>query len=87
MATITRPVVIDDELQALEAAYAAPAFNPRLLADADESPIEADWAIAGAVAAILAIAVAIVIYICSVCQARSFTACYRAVVNYWTRGC
>lgn len=76
-----------DDLTALEAAYAAPAFAPKLLGAETDAPVEADWAIAAAVAAILGIAVAIVLYICSVCQARSFSACYDAVINYWTRGC
>jgi len=50
-------------------------------------PVDAEWAAAGAVAAVLGIALAVVIYICSVCEARSFNACYDAVVNYWTEGC
>ncbi|HOF64435.1 MAG TPA: hypothetical protein PLL54_09040 [Dermatophilaceae bacterium] len=48
---------------------------------------EAEWSVAGAVAAFLGIAVGVVIYICSVCQARSFWSCVNAVRNYWTRGC
>jgi len=48
---------------------------------------EAEWGVAALVAAVLGIAVAIVIYICSVCQARSYNACLNAVKNYWTRGC
>lgn len=48
---------------------------------------EAEVAVAALVAAVLGIAVAVVIYICSVCQARSYNACLNAVKNYWTRGC
>ncbi len=47
----------------------------------------AEWAIAAAVAAIVGIAVAIVLYICSVCQARSFNGCMIAIRKYWTTGC
>lgn len=75
------------ELAGLEAAFAAESFSPRLLDSGPGDLIEADWAIAGAVAAILGLGTAVVIYICSVCQARSFTSCYWAVINYWGWGC
>jgi hypothetical protein len=66
---------------------ARPAFAPRLLtADAREG-VDADWAVAGAVAGILGLGVGVVIFICSVCQARSFNACMNAVVNWWGAGC
>jgi hypothetical protein len=48
---------------------------------------EAEVAVAALVAAFLGLALAVVIYICSVCQARSFNACVNAVVNFWTTGC
>lgn len=71
----------------LEAAFAAPSFDPMLLTAEPETTIEADWAVVGAVAAILGLALGIVAYICSVCGARSFSACYSAVISYWGRGC
>jgi hypothetical protein len=61
--------------------------EPRALTSAHRNENEAEWAVAAVVAAVLGIAVAVVIYICSVCQARSFNACVNAVKNYWTRGC
>lgn len=65
-------------------AYAAPRLaRPEAPAVATES----QWAVAAAVAAFLGIAVAVVIYICSVCDARSFWACVNAVENYWGPGC
>ena len=68
-------------------AYAA----PRLLfaptpADVDNEFVAAA-AIVAAVAAILAIPLAVVLFICSVCQARSFWACYWDVINWWGWGC
>lgn len=87
MTSATSSVTTDEEVQQLEEAYAAPAFTPTLMVEEETAPVEADWAIVAAVAAILAVAVAIVLYICGVCQARSFNACYRAVINYWGRGC
>jgi ABC-type methionine transport system permease subunit len=48
---------------------------------------EAEVAVAALVAAFLGLALAVVIYICSVCQARSFNACVDAVVSFWTTGC
>jgi hypothetical protein len=61
--------------------------EPRALTSTHRNENEAEWAVAAVVAAVLGIAVAVVIYICSVCQARSFNACVNAVKNYWTRGC
>ncbi|MFC8192510.1 hypothetical protein ACFUMH_12720 [Cellulomonas sp. NPDC057328] len=60
---------------------------PRALTTARRDENEAEVAVAALVAAVLGIAVAVVIYICSVCQARSYNACLNAVKNYWTRGC
>lgn len=48
---------------------------------------EGEWAVFGAVAAVLGIAVSVVAYICGVCGARSFWACMSAVRNYWGAGC
>lgn len=78
---------VDTTIDELEEAFAAPAFTPTLLVDDESQNVEADWAVAAAVAAILGLLLAVVIYICSVCQARSFSACYRAVINFWGRGC
>jgi hypothetical protein len=64
-----------------------PDFAPRLVAVEEPEPAEADWAIAAAVAAILGIAVAVVAYICSVCNARSVNACVDAVRRYFGAGC
>ena len=61
--------------------------EPRALTTVERNESEAEWAVAAVVAAVLGIAVAVVIYICSVCQARSYSACVSAVKNYWTRGC
>ncbi len=71
----------------LEAAFAAPSFDPKLLNAYPDSTIEADWAVVGAVAAVLGLALAIVAYICGVCGARSFGSCYSAVISYWGQGC
>lgn len=81
------PSEVDWSASDLEAAFAAPAFQPTLLTADSEVVIEADWAVVGAVAAILGLALGIVAYICSVCGARSFNACYYAVISYWGRGC
>lgn len=76
-------MLIDDVLM-----HDAPgAFAPRLLAPATRDGRDAEWAVAGAVAAILGLAVGVVIFICSVCAARSFGACMDAVVNWWGAGC
>lgn len=75
------------EMAGFEAAFAADSFSPTFLDSDPCDMVEADWAIAGAVAAILGLSLAVVIYICSVCQARSFTSCYWAVINYWGWGC
>jgi len=60
---------------------------PALICEASRDETEADVAVWALVAAFLGIALAIVIYICSVCNARSFNACVNAVRNYWWRGC
>lgn len=69
--------------------FIIPAFDPRVenCSIEEGENVENDWAAAGAVAGVLAIGLAIVVYICSVCQARSFHACMSAVRNYWGRGC
>lgn len=77
----------DWSVSELEAAFAAPSFDPTLLSPDTNATVEADWAIVGAVAAILGLALGIVAYICSVCGARSFNSCYYAVISYWGRGC
>jgi hypothetical protein len=63
------------------------AFAPRLLTTGGRDAADAEWAVAGAVAGILGLAVGVVIFICSVCNARSFNACMSAVVNWWGAGC
>lgn len=78
---------VDWSASDLEAAFAAPSFDPTVLSPDSNATVEADWAVAGAVAAILGLALGIVLYICSVCGARSFSACYSAVISYWGRGC
>ncbi len=66
------------------AAYEA----PRILALPDRvAVVDNEVAVAALVAAILAIPLAVVIFICSVCSARSFWACYWAVINWWGPGC
>lgn len=60
---------------------------PRLLTSEVREETEAEWAVFAAVAAIIGVPLAIVIYICSVCEARSFDACMDAVWNYWGSGC
>jgi hypothetical protein len=62
-------------------------FAPRLLTADARDGADAEWAVAGAVAGILGLAVGVVIFICSVCAARSFGACMDAVVNWWGAGC
>lgn len=68
-------------------AYAPPA----LLSAPTDLDSDNEWlavaAIAAAVAAILALPLSVVIFICSVCGARSFTACYNDVINWWGAGC
>jgi len=62
--------------------------SPAVVGAADSAePVDAEWAAAAAVAAVLGLALAVVVYICTVCEARSFNACYNAVVDYWTQGC
>jgi hypothetical protein len=60
---------------------------PVLRTNRDLVRYEAEWAAAALVAAVLGIAVTVVVYICSVCNARSYNACLRAVQRYWTKGC
>ena len=60
---------------------------PAVMGSESRDQLEAEWAVVAAVAAILGIAIAVVAYICAVCQARSFNACMNAVKNYWTKGC
>ena len=60
---------------------------PRLAGGGDVAVIDAEWAAAAAVAAILGLSVAVVAYICTVCEARSFSACYHAVIAYFGDGC
>lgn len=62
--------------------------KPAVVADDGTAAIvDAEWAFAGLVAAITGIAVSVVIYICSVCDARSFDACLQAVRDYFDEGC
>jgi hypothetical protein len=65
----------------------AQAFAPRLLATGGREGVDSEWAVAGAVAGILGVGLGVVIFICSVCAARSFNACMNAVVNWWGSGC
>jgi hypothetical protein len=67
--------------------FAPQAFAPRLLAAGGREGVDSEWAVAGAVAGILGVALGVVIFICSVCAARSFNACMNAVVNWWASGC
>lgn len=60
---------------------------PTVLTGESRSDLQADAAVVGAVAAVTGVALGVVIYICSVCSARSFSSCLRAVRNYWTSGC
>ena len=63
------------------------AFAPRLLGSGGRDGADAEWAVAGAVAGLLGVALSVVIFICAVCNARSFNACMNAVVNWWGSGC
>ncbi|GAA3745753.1 hypothetical protein GCM10022239_21700 [Leifsonia bigeumensis] len=63
------------------------AFVPAIMTSDGLDETQAEVAIAALVAAFLGLALAVVIYICSVCQARSFQACVDAVISYWTTGC
>jgi hypothetical protein len=61
---------------------------PRMTDDVTElDAVDSEWAFAALVAALLGIAVAVVIYICTVCDARSFNSCYHAVKDYFNGGC
>lgn len=62
-------------------------FAPRLLTTSTRETSDVDWAVAAAVAGVLGFGTAFVFFICSVCQAQSFSACMAAVVNWWTTGC
>ncbi|WP_434513106.1 hypothetical protein [Clavibacter nebraskensis] len=77
----------ESDVAELDAALALPSFSPALLDEDAEAAVEADWGIVAAVAALLGLAIAVVAYICSVCEARSFDACRDAVVNYFGGGC
>lgn len=63
------------------------AFAPALLTSETFEETKAEVAVWALVAAFLGIGVGVVIYICSVCQARSFNSCVRAVQTFWTSGC
>lgn len=63
--------------------YAAPAVTSA----SGDTAVDAEWAVAGAVAAVLGLAVSTVAYICGVCEARSFDACLQAVKDYFGDGC
>lgn len=63
--------------------YAVPSVE---LVRAGSIDVDDEWAIAGVVAAYLGIAVGVVAYICSVCNARSFWSCVSAVRAYFSRG-
>jgi hypothetical protein len=78
--------LIDHDLADLDLDLAAWARPEALTADARDLQ-EGEWAVFGAVAAVLGIAVSVVAYICGVCGARSFWACMSAVRNYWGAGC
>lgn len=62
-------------------------FAPQLVGAPHAGEEHAEWGVAAAVAALLGVPLAIVIFICSVCTAQSFQACVDAVVSYWTTGC
>lgn len=88
--TIEKSRNLDEELTQLlieEGAYTA----PLVLAGDRRDEDQAEWAIAGVVIAAVSLAtgvsLGVVAYICSVCQARSFDACVRAVQNYFGAGC
>ena len=63
------------------------AFIPTVFGPEAQEETRAEAAVAGVVAAFLGIALAVVIFICSVCSAKSFSACVHAVGTWWTTGC
>lgn len=67
----------------MTATYVAPAVTMA----SGSTEVDAEWAMAGAVAAILGLATATVYHICSVCGATSFDACVQAVKDYFGSGC
>jgi hypothetical protein len=71
-------------MAAVAVQYEAPRLNAL---NAHDAVIDDEWAVAAAVATLLGLPVAVVAYICSVCDARSFTACVDAVKNYFGNGC
>jgi hypothetical protein len=71
-------------MTAVAVQYEAPRLN---VSQAYDPVIDDEWAVAAAVAALLGVPLAVVTYICSVCDARSFSACVDAVKNYFTSGC
>ncbi len=62
-------------------------FDPRVIDRSAPRPAEVDWAIAAVVVGIIAIAIAVIAYICTVCNARSVQACVNAVRRYFSGGC
>jgi hypothetical protein len=71
-------------MAAVAVQYDAPSLS---VSHANDAVIDDEWAVAAAVAAILGLPVAVVAYICSVCNARSFSACLDAVKHYFGNGC
>ncbi len=62
-------------------------FTPTVSGPEAVEETRAEAAVAGLVAAFLGIALGIVIFICSVCNAKSFSACVHSVAVWWTTGC
>ncbi|NEM90866.1 hypothetical protein [Galbitalea soli] len=62
-------------------------FAPAITGGVARQRQEANVAVFALVAAVAGLALAVVIYICSVCNARSFSACLRAVQRFWIGGC
>lgn len=61
---------------------------PRIVSVPDDrESFDSEWAIAAAVAAILALPIGIVLAICAICGARSFWTCLNAVLHFFGRGC
>ena len=78
----------EDIRRSMESARQA---RPEILTDERREESHADWilglAILGAIVAITGLALAVVIYICSVCAARSYSACIRDIQRWWGAGC
>ena len=75
---------IESEVIVPTIAYEAPQLTTP---QADEQ-VDDQWAIAAAVAGFLGVGIALVAYICTVCNARSFWSCVGAVHAYFSRrGC